>query len=108
MKTAGRLQGLALVLLALGLPGLQPGFLLSWLAVGLVVLAGLKLREARRIEERRLVALLQLVCAGLLAALQPDLAPSLLQLLSVWWPWRRCWRWRAVRPPAGACCCAAA
>jgi transglutaminase-like putative cysteine protease len=83
MKTAGRLQGLALVLLALGLPGLQPGFLLSWLAVGLVVLAGLKLREARRIEERRLVALLQLVCAGLLAALQPDLAPSLLQLLSV-------------------------
>jgi transglutaminase-like putative cysteine protease len=83
MKAAGRLQGVALVLLALGLPGLQPGFLLSWLAVGLVVLAGLKLREARRIEERRLVALLQLVCAGLLAALQPDLAPSLLQLLSV-------------------------
>jgi transglutaminase-like putative cysteine protease len=83
MTTTGRLQVVALVLLALGLPGLQPGFLLSWLAVGLVVLAGLKLREARRIEERRLVALLQLVCAGLLAALQPDLAPSLLQLLSV-------------------------
>jgi transglutaminase-like putative cysteine protease len=72
-----------LIPLALGLPALQPGVLLSWLAVGLVLLAGLKLREARRIEERRLVALMQLVCAGLLAALLPDLAPSLLQLLAV-------------------------
>jgi transglutaminase-like putative cysteine protease len=82
-RAAGRLQALALVPLALGLPALQPGFVLSWLALALVLLAGLKLREAHRIEERRLVALMQLVCAGLLAALQPDLAPSLLQLLAV-------------------------
>jgi len=80
---AGRLQWLTLALLALGLPGLQPALLLSWLALGLTLLAGLKLLEARRPAERRLVALLQLVCAGLLGALQPDLGPSLLQLLAV-------------------------
>ena len=82
-EMAARLQWLALALLALGLPGLQPALLLSWLALGLILLAGLKLLEARRPAERRLVALLQLVCAGLLGALQPDLGPSLLQLLAV-------------------------
>jgi len=81
--TVGRLQWLALALLAAGLPALQPALLLSWLAVGLTLLAALKLLEARRPQERRLVALLQLVCAGLLGALQPELGPSLLQLLAV-------------------------
>ncbi|MFM7268694.1 MAG: DUF3488 and DUF4129 domain-containing transglutaminase family protein [Cyanobium sp.] len=83
LEVAARLQWLALALLALGLPGLQPALLLSWLALGLCLLAALKLLEARRPAERRLVALLQLVCAGLLGALQPDLGPSLLQLLAV-------------------------
>jgi transglutaminase-like putative cysteine protease len=80
---AVRLQWLAQGLLGVGLLGLQPALLLSWLAFGLTLLAALKLLEARRLGERRLVALLQLVCAGLLGALQPDLAPSLLQLLAV-------------------------
>jgi len=80
---AVRLQWVAQGLLGVGLLGLQPALLLSWLAFGLTLLAALKLLEARRLGERRLVALLQLVCAGLLGALQPDLAPSLLQLLAV-------------------------
>jgi transglutaminase-like putative cysteine protease len=80
---AVRLQWVAQGLLGVGLLGLQPALLLSWLVFGLTLLAALKLLEARRLGERRLVALLQLVCAGLLGALQPDLAPSLLQLLAV-------------------------
>lgn len=80
---AGRLQWLAQALLILGLVGLQPAMMLSWLAIGLTVLAGLKLLEAKRLGERRLVGLLQMVCAGVLGALQPDLAPSLLQGLAV-------------------------
>lgn len=42
-------------------------------------LACLKLLEARSLGERRLVALLQLVVAGLLAAQRPELGPTLLQ-----------------------------
>ncbi|WP_216902189.1 DUF3488 and DUF4129 domain-containing transglutaminase family protein [Synechococcus sp. CCY 9618] len=82
-RAAAPLQWLTMGLLALGLLGLTPTLSLSLLAVGLVVLTALKLREARRIEERRTVALLQLVCAGLLAALQPELGPSLLQGLAI-------------------------
>lgn len=81
--TVVRLQWLALALLAVGLVGLQPALLLSWLAVVLTGLAALKLLEAKGVAERRLVALLQLVCAGLLGALQSDLGPSLLQMLAV-------------------------
>ena len=81
--TVVRLQWLALALLAVGLVGLQPALLLSWLAVSLTGLAALKLLEAKSVAERRLVALLQLVCAGLLGALQSDLGPSLLQMLAV-------------------------
>jgi len=80
---AHRLQWLAEGLLIVGLLGLQPALMLSWVAIGLTVLAGLKLLEAKRLSERRLVGLLQLVCAGVLGALQADLGPSLLQGVAV-------------------------
>ena len=80
---ARRLQWLAEALLIVGLLGLQPSLVLSWVAIGLTLLAGLKLLEAKRLAERRLVGLLQLVCAGVLGALQTDLGPSLLQGLAV-------------------------
>ncbi|MDM7952357.1 MAG: transglutaminaseTgpA domain-containing protein [Cyanobium sp. CZS 25K] len=82
-RAAAPLQWLTMGLLAVGLLGLSPALSLSLLAFGLAVLTALKLREARRIEERRVVALLQLVCAGLLAALRPELGPSLLQGLAI-------------------------
>ncbi|WP_233134064.1 DUF3488 and transglutaminase-like domain-containing protein [Synechococcus sp. BO 8801] len=82
-RAAAPLQWLTMGLLALGLLGLSPALSLSLLAFGLAVLTALKLREARSLEERRVVALLQLVCAGLLAALRPELAPSLLQGLAI-------------------------
>jgi transglutaminase-like putative cysteine protease len=77
-----RLQGLTLAVLALGCLGLDPGWLLGAFTVALVGMAGLKLLEARDRAGRRLVALLQLVICGLLAAQQADLLPSLLQLLA--------------------------
>lgn len=77
-----RLQWLALAVLALGCAGLDPGWLLGMFTLVLVLAAGLKLAEARDRAGRRLVALLQLVGCGLLAAQQPDLLPSLLQLLA--------------------------
>ncbi len=80
---ARRLQWLAEALLIVGLLGLQPALMLSWVAIGLTLLAGLKLLEAQRLAERRLVGLLQLVCAGVLGALQTDLGPSLLLGLAV-------------------------
>lgn len=82
-RAAAPLQWLTMGLLALGLLGLSPALSLSLLAFGLAVLTALKLREARSLEERRVVALLQLVCAGLLASLKPELAPSLLQGLAI-------------------------
>lgn len=78
-RSAARLQWLSLGLLALGLGGISPGQVLGALTIGLTLLTGLKLWEARRLEERRLVALLELVAAGLQAALLPDLGPTLLQ-----------------------------
>ncbi|MEB3199722.1 MAG: DUF3488 and transglutaminase-like domain-containing protein [Synechococcaceae cyanobacterium] len=77
-STSALLQWLAMGLLSLGLAGLPLGELFSGLVLGLGVLTLLKLREARSVRERRVAALLQLVCAGLLVALQPDLAPTLL------------------------------
>jgi transglutaminase-like putative cysteine protease len=74
-------QWLAMGLLGLGMARLPLGELISGLAIALALLTLLKLREARSLRERRLVALLQLVCVGLLAALQPELGPTLLQLL---------------------------
>lgn len=82
-RAAAPLQWLTMGVLAVGLLGLSPALSLSLLAFGLAVLTALKLREARSLEERRLVALLQLVCAGLLAALRPELGPSLLQGLAI-------------------------
>ncbi|MFM9110068.1 MAG: DUF3488 domain-containing protein, partial [Prochlorococcaceae cyanobacterium] len=78
-----RLQWLAQALLVAGLPGLDPTQPLVWPLLALVLLAGLKLLEARRWPERRLVALLQLLAAGLLAGLRSDLAAALLQLAAV-------------------------
>ena len=77
---AARFQWAALLALGLCLLGLTPNGLLPLLTIGLGMLTLLKLLEARRLEERRLVALLQLVSAGLLAAQLPSLATSLLQL----------------------------
>jgi transglutaminase-like putative cysteine protease len=77
-----RLQWLALAVLAVGCLGLDPGWLLGAFTLALVLMAALKLREARDRAGRRLVALLELVICGLLAAQQADLLPSLLQLLA--------------------------
>jgi len=77
-----RLQWLAEGVLALGCVGLDPTWLLGLFSLALVLVAGLKLGEARDRAGRRLVALLQLVACGLLAAQQADLLPSLLQLLA--------------------------
>lgn len=71
-------QGLSIALLAAGLPGLEGGTL-AWLTAAMLGLAALKLLEARSLGERRLVALLQLIVAGLLAAQRPELGPTLLQ-----------------------------
>jgi transglutaminase-like putative cysteine protease len=81
-RSAAPLQWITMALLTAGLLGLTPTLMLSLLAFGLAILTALKLREARSIEERRVVALLQLVCAGLLAAMRPELGPSLLQGLA--------------------------
>jgi hypothetical protein len=69
-------------LLGLGMVGLPLGQLMSGMVMLLGMLTVLKLREARRIDDYRLVGLLQLVLVGLLAALRPGLAPSLLQGLT--------------------------
>ena len=78
-QAAALLQWLAFGLLAAGLLALRPIDLLSTLAILITLLTGLKLWEARRLQERRLVCLLQLLSAGLQGAMQPDLAASLLQ-----------------------------
>ena len=82
-RVARRLQWLALLPLAAAAPLLEPGLLLSWLAVGMGLLAALKLLEARRIGELRTVGLLELLAAGLQAALLADLAATLLQVAAV-------------------------
>ena len=68
--------------LVAGCVGLDPGWLLGAFTLALVVMAALKLLEARERSGRRLVALLQLVSCGLIAAQLPDLLPSLVQLLA--------------------------
>ena len=70
-------------LLLVSLPGLDPSQPLTWLLLVLVVAAALKLLEARRSGERRLVALVQVLAIGLLATLRSDLAGSLLQLAAL-------------------------
>ena len=63
--------------------GLNLSAPLSWLTWALVLGAWLKRREARTAAELRLVALLQLVSTGLLAAQMQGLLTSVLQLLTV-------------------------
>jgi transglutaminase-like putative cysteine protease len=73
---------LAQAVLAAGCVGLNPTWLLGGFTLALVLVAALKLIEARDRAGRRLVALLQLVGCGLIAAQLPDLLPSLVQLLA--------------------------
>jgi transglutaminase-like putative cysteine protease len=77
-----RLQWWAQGALVAGCVGLDPGWLLGAFTLVLVLVAALKLLEAQDRAGRRLVALLQLVGCGLLAAQLPDLLPSLVQLLA--------------------------
>ena len=56
---------------------------LTWPTWALGICTVLKLRECRRPFDRRLVALLQLLTAGLLAAQLQELLPSILQLIAV-------------------------
>ena len=81
-RSAAPLQWLSMGLLALALIAVPWNQLLGALTIGLAVLTALKLVEARSVPERRLVGLLQLVVAGLLASLQGDLAGSVLQGLA--------------------------
>ena len=74
---------IALGLLLIQCLGLNLSAALSWPTWALVLCAWLKRREARTAAEHRLVALLQLVSTGLLAAQMQGLLPSLLQLLTV-------------------------
>jgi len=80
-RSARWLQMLGLAVLAAGLPGLDYGAPLGWLSAGLLLLASLKLAEARSLQERRLVSLLTLIGCGVQGAQQPELLPSVLQLL---------------------------
>ncbi|MEB3168274.1 MAG: DUF3488 and transglutaminase-like domain-containing protein [Synechococcaceae cyanobacterium] len=81
-RAAAPLQWLTMGLLGLGLATVSWSQLLGGLAIGLGALTALKLWEARTVRERRLVALLQLLSAGLLGSLQADLAGSALQGLA--------------------------
>lgn len=73
----------AIPLLLIQCSGLDRSLLLSWPTVALVLLAALKLWfEDRKAADRRLVALLELLSVGLLAAQMPGLLASLLQLIS--------------------------
>ena len=74
---------LAMGLLTAAAWGVAPFSLLGGLSLSLLVLTGLKLREAKQRREHRLVSLLQLVTAGLLGAQQAELGSSLLQGLAV-------------------------
>ena len=69
-------------LLVLQCSGLDLAWLLSWPTLGLVLVSSLKLLEARQPADHRLVALLQLLAVGLLAAQMPGLLASLLQLIT--------------------------
>ena len=82
MRRARRLHQLALGLLTLQLllsTGQHP---LVWGGGLLVLMAALKLRESHSRVDLQRVALTEWVTVGLLAVLQPELAPSLLQGLT--------------------------
>ena len=69
-------------MLAVQCLGLDWSMALSWPTVALVLISAVKLLESRRAADHRLVALLQLLAVGLLAAQMPGLLPSALQLLT--------------------------
>lgn len=73
----------ASTLLLLQSLALNWSLVLTWPTWALAICTVLKLRECRRPFDRRLVALLQLLTAGLLAAQLQELLPSILQLITV-------------------------
>jgi len=76
---ARRLQILSLSLLALQLLGSDWQSPLCWGSLILVVMASLKVRNARRPADLRRAALAQLIALGVLAGLNPNLGPGLVQ-----------------------------
>ena len=78
-----RLAWFTSLLLLLQSLALNWSVVLTWPTWALAICTVLKLRECRRPFDRRLVALLQLLTAGLLAAQLQELLPSILQLISV-------------------------
>ena len=70
------------LLLLLQCVGLDLRMPLAWATLGMVIASSLKLLEARRPADHRLVALLHLVVVGLLAAQMPGLLASLLQVIT--------------------------
>ena len=76
---ARRLQILSLSLLALQLLGSDWENPLTWGSLTLVVMAGLKLGNAHRPADLRRGLLAQLIALGVLAGLNPNLGPGLLQ-----------------------------
>ena len=70
------------LLLLLQCVGLDLRMPLAWATAGMVIASSLKLLEARRPADHRLVALLHLVVVGLLAAQMPGLLASLLQVIT--------------------------
>ncbi len=76
---ARRLQILSLSLLALQLLGSDWQSPLCWGSLTLVVMASLKVRNARRPADLRRAALAQLIALGVLAGLNPNLGPGLVQ-----------------------------
>ena len=76
---ARRLQILSLSLLALQLLGSDWQSPLCWGSLTLVVMASLKVRNAHRPADLRRAALAQLIALGVLAGLNPNLGPGLVQ-----------------------------
>ena len=76
---ARRLQILSLSLLALQLLGSDWASPLCWGSLTLVVMASLKVRNARLQADLRRAALAQLIALGVLAGLNPNLGPGLVQ-----------------------------
>ena len=77
------LAGLAIPPLLLQCMALNWSSLLTWPTWALIIAAAFKLRVCRRPFDHRLVAVLQLLSAGLLAAQLQGLLPTVLQLLAV-------------------------
>ncbi|MFM2122059.1 MAG: hypothetical protein RLZZ589_496 [Cyanobacteriota bacterium] len=81
-RRARRLHIAAISLLALQLLVSLGSSPLVWGGLLLTAMAALKLRESRRAQDLQRTALAELIAVGLLAVLQPELGPSLLQGLT--------------------------